>query len=272
MTKQHKAPERLTRHAARLFREEFSSLNWGKFWKELVAGSGLAVVGLAISIWYGLSISEDWDEHPVVVTLLAILPASILLADVCWRSAKALRRLYRERPHASFRDVVHATAALFCGWVLIIGVLGYMDYVTSPHLRAVAPKEWEIGSIPAFKGERGRPILSYVLFPDFSISNSGADSIVNGWIIHIRTIGGETVDGYPNLVDPHDEIGQNGFIFDKTNRSPVKRNTTVRGAASFVVVGVRPDMLSAPGTRFAIEFNDDRKRSYTLKFKTHSVL
>src|SRR5579863_3699009 len=98
MRKRSKPPESLGEHLADVFRQEFSSFDRRKFWKELLYGStGTAVIGLIISIARGLSIKSDWDDHPGVVICVTLLPASVLIADVLWRCWRAIRRIYRER-------------------------------------------------------------------------------------------------------------------------------------------------------------------------------
>jgi hypothetical protein len=262
MSNRKKAPEDLAKHLARVFRHEFSSLNWGKFWTDLIAGSGLAFIGLLISLGFSLSIKQDWDEHPIVVVILAVLPASVLMADLLWRIGKVVKTIYRERAHASFRDAVHVFVALILGWCFIGVLCGWIYYESLPHFHG------KVGIIQSFESPYMQPPFECLVFRDVRITNTGVPAVLTDSVLHVHTQDGGTFTGLQNIVFPphtasYPDVSMLDFLFNKIGKRPVRHMETVTGWLSFVVIGLRHSAI-IPGTKYEIELEDSFGKKSTI--------
>jgi len=270
MPKRKKAPESLREHLVDTLRQEFLSFDRREFWKDLLGGCALAVLAVLIGFYYDLSIKPDWEEHPFATVSVLLLPLSVLIIEVLTRCWKALRRIYRERTHASFRDDVHGVLGIMAGACVFFAITAYPIYQSYPHPRLTLPSgEWEIAKVPPVISF-GHATSTYILFHDIVLTNAGTDTPIGEWWIDVRTIGGVNFRGPMNYIDPRDEFGLPGFIFTKLANTPLKHGQTVHGAASFVITGTAPGAIEAPGTRFRIHFFYANGCVYTLELITRS--
>jgi hypothetical protein len=274
MFKRNEHQQTVRKHLVYAFRHSFSSLDWRKFRNDLFIGTGIGLIGLVVSLNYGLSITADWDEHPVVLIVLACLPSSVLVADVAWRTFKALRKVYRERPHVQFRDVVHFSAAMLVGWSFIGCLVFWIYWVSSPHLRL-----WS-GDVGG-KGQKYKLIISEglhlphpnttVFFQKVTMENFGIPTTIENWSMVVKLPDGEKIKAFPVLHvnsvfedNNHNKsiYGSSISIFSETETVPVKKGKPVWGFAEFAIVGVRKETIRQIGTDLEIKYQDNQGHWY----------
>lgn len=271
-------PRQLWGHLAEIFGQEFASFDRRKFWNELGVGTILSVF-LWTSVRYGLSVKADWDEYPLLVIGPYVLPFAIVLIDAFWRFAKAVKRLYRERKHASFRDAANVAIVLVAGWVIVIGgIVWYLDYVTSPRfaieifaIPGLVPGKTQggadvTGGLSIGDTDDARQPSTSVLFFQVHVTNSGALSAAHNWRLKAKISGApEALEGeiYVKdiwMTDPKD-TSQKHFIFSTTDfifgRSGQPFKGTVSGPVYFIFPGVSAEALRTPGTKLILSCQDD---------------
>ena len=264
-------------HLSGCLNDEFRSFDWGKFKKEVIWGSFIFPLGaIFLAVELDLSTKDDWQEHPVALIAVALLPLSIVIFDAGLRVIRAIRRVYRERPHPSFRDAVHTSVVLIGGWVVVVGgTIMQIDYVSSPHLAVTSRGQVVISEIR----ELPKPNTS-ILFTRIRIENSGVPSTTQNWRCSIKSgsVKNEALP-VPDSLGSHSEIqdqyqnrldfSTSRLIYVKTSRTPVS-NVPVEGWAEFVIVGANSDFISQPGTKLTVLFDDAQGHTYSLPFKIPS--
>jgi hypothetical protein len=255
----------LLQHVALSWRVEFSSFERRKAWREFASGSGLALVGLFIAVLSGLSTKADWDEHPVVVVVLAVLPSSILVANIlrrCWRAA---RRLYRERPHAGFRDPADAILVLISGWCFICGLCWYIEYQSVPHFD-LEYHHFIIGN--AIQADTPRP--STLVFSRWvTVENHGTPSRAIHWKATAKLVDGEILRGIPfndGTFDDGDKHRVFPFplsIFYKADQA-VRRGSSEKGWAGFIFGSIADQNMRLPGTKIVMSCEDEQGGQYDV--------
>lgn len=269
----------LIEHLVSVFRQEFESLDWRKFKNDLVNGAYVGLGGIVISVIFGLSTKPDWEEHPVALVTVALLPLSILACDVGWRCWKAFRRIYRERS-VSFRDTVQSIAVTLCGSFMLVAFGFFVRYITSPHLKlGLAEIVVFDGDVP-YRGKFGIAHLreapqpnTVFTFNQVIVSNTGVPSRAKNWRLIVNPAHGDPVIGIPytkgiQITQPQDSSKQWLTYFPQQTiffKSQQLIANEIRGMATFYVEGMSDDVARQPGTKLTLECDDDRGTTYSVK-------
>jgi hypothetical protein len=102
------------------------------------------------------------------------------------------------------------------------------------------------------------------IFVIASIRNTGMDSIADNWLLTVRPQGGRSIiatnieipDGLPLKLEHREMIlRKQDALYEKTVEQPIPKGGQVRGILLFQLEGVRRETVTAPGTRFDLEFH-----------------
>jgi|ERR1700688_1052828 len=280
-------PSTLGEHLRARYREEFASFDAKRKWRDIKTGAGVAIVTIALQIVFNLSTRADWDEHPVGLIICAILvPFIIVGAETAYRCWKAALKVYRERDD-SFRETVLVIGLMLLTACVGILIIEYGEYKTSPHfgmeiadVHAVDKGPGKTKEGPTMDGgysigdtdDPRQPSTSVVFF-QISLKNTGVPSRAHNWRLRAKIKGAtDVVEGEPSLqnirwADPRDN-SQTYFTFSVTDlifgRSEKPFKGTLGGAAFFVLPGISPETVKAPGTKLTVSCQDDTGKEYEV--------
>ena len=253
-------------HIGVLAKANFKSFSWQQ---DLLWGLGLEIMRVIFQ-WITHLLDRPWLE-----TVSYVVPVFVvLIGDVCIRVTKMAAQLYKERRQDSFRDAMHFATAMLFQCVLLGGLVGYINYLSSPHFTLVIGKRmWIASSIVS----PGQVAISQVIelphpntavtFSRVILSNSGVPSVATNWRLLVEFPGKQYVFGEPSSHDVGfmnpDNSGREWYsyssgeyIFTKSKTRPVDKYSPIDGVAEFWLIGVSENIVGEPGTKLTITCQD----------------